>query len=469
MTKAARCLAVALCAAPAAAQVEMEPPNLDGRGYHGWSVAGLPDVTGDGRGDIAVGAIGARTIDAYAGAVQIFSGASGVQVRTLISPIRMHHGRFGWSISPVPDMNGDGFSDIAVGAPRENFGATPVRCGRAYVYSGRTGQLVHKLRSAAEEADGFFGTSVAGIADLNGDGRGEIVVGAPREDPGAAPPDAGRVYVYSGATGVRLRTLISPAQSQLEQFGYSVAAVPDVNGDGRPDIAVGAPQVESDDMWIVPGFGNDEGPGRVHLFSGATGAFLRVLVCPSGEDKAGFGRSVSGVPDVNGDGRGDLVVGAPFDDPGSSPNDAGRAYLFSGATGQLLRKFLPPSNLEGTLFGWSVTGMPDVNGDGRGDVVVGSRREALSGNGRAHLYSGATGVRIKGLFSNSDPNFNGDGYGSSVSWLPDTNSNGRPEIVVGAPFEWWLVDPGFIWSGCWGCFIQIQDIDFEGRAWLFRQ
>ncbi len=464
-------LAIAL-AAPAAAQVKLAPPNGNGRGYHGWSVAGLPDVTGDGRADIAVGAVGAKTVGEYGGAVQIYSGASGAFVRTLISPIRMHHGRFGWSVSAVPDLDADGFADVAVGAPRENFGTTPSRCGRAYLYSGRTGQLVHKLRSPFEEVNGFFGTSVAGIADVNGDGRGDVVVGAPREDPGASPEDAGRVHIYSGATGHRLRTLVSPTQGLLESFGYSVAAVPDVNGDGRSDIGVGAPQVESDDMWIVPGLGDDTGPGRVYLFSGASGAFLRVLGCPSGEDRAGFGRSVAGVPDVNGDGRGDIVVGAPFDDPGSSQNDAGRAYLFSGATGQLLRKFLPPTNIEGAFFGWSVTGTPDVNGDGRGDIVVGARREGIDWSGRAHVYSGATGVRIKTLFSNSHPNFDGDGYGSSVSWLPDVNGNGRPEIVVGAPFEQWIVNSAFfIWSGIppISVTVQIEDLDFEGRAYLFKQ
>ncbi len=465
-------IAISLALLPASiacAQWQLAPPNGNGRGYHAWSVAGLPDVTGDGWGDVAVGSIGAKANGQYGGAVQIYSGASGVHVRTLQSPITIYHGRFGWAVSPVPDLNADGFADIAVGAPRENYGTTPSRCGRAYVYSGRTGQLIYKLRSPFEEVNGFFGTAVCGL-DANGDGRGDIVVGAPREDPGLSPEDAGRVHIYSGATGLRIRTLVSGNHSLLEQFGYSVASVHDVNGDGRQDIAVGAPQVETDDMWIIPGMGDDTGPGLAYIYSGATGALLRVLHNPSGEDKAGFGRSIAGVPDVNGDGRGDVLVGAPFDDPGYAEGDNGRAYLFSGATGQLLKKILPPINIEGSFFGWSVAGMPDVNGDSRGDFVVGSRREALDRNGRAHLYSGATGARIRTLYSNSHPNFDGDGYGTSVSWLPDANGNGRPEIVVGAPFEEWIINSGFIWWG-WGNggSINLEDVDFEGRAYLFKQ
>ena len=451
------------CAAAAAGQpqpVRLNPPNNDGEGYHGWAVAGMGDINEDGWGDAAVSAIGAKTVDTYAGAVQIFSGASGNRIRTIMSPNRQHHGRFGWSVSAVPDVNGDGFNDLAVGAPFEQGETGPEDPGRAYVYSGRTGQLLRKLRSPMEEELGLFGTSIAGIGDVNGDGRGDVIVGAPREDPGQAPDDVGRVHLYSGATGVRIRTLASPNPVFLELFGFSVASVPDMNGDSRPDILVGAPMIETEDFDLVPAIGDTVGPGRAYLFSGASGQLLRIVHSPSQELGGGFGRSVSGIPDVNGDGRGDVVGGAPFQDPGESPSDAGRAYVFSGATAALLHKLIPPSNREGMYYGFSVAGSQDLSGDGRGDVVVGARRESSSGNGRAHLYSGSTGVRITTLLALNDPNIDGDGYGSSVASMPDSNGNGRPEVLVGAPFEEWIYSGN---SGGW------VEWDYEGRAYLFKK
>src|SRR6185436_4731384 len=112
------------------------------------------------------------------------------------------------------------------------------------------------------------------------------------------------------------------------------------------------------------------------------------------------GVSVAGIPDVNGDGKGDVVVGATEEDPGNSPDEVGRAYVFSGATGALLWKLLPPAPPVKLHFGIAVAGCADLNGDGRGEVIVSSSDEDIgpqNGAGKVHIYSGKTGLRIRSL------------------------------------------------------------------------
>ena len=214
------------------------------------------------------------------------------------------------------------------------------------------------LTSPSPRDSGDFGYSVAMIPDINGDGREDIIVGAPKE----RSDRAGRAYVFSGATGQVLRQLDSPSPQADGRFGYAVAAVPDANGDGIPDIVVGAPREFSRQ-------------GRVYLFSGATGALLRGVQSPGLENNGRFGEAVAGLTDFNGDGRGDFIVGAPHEDPANSPEDAGRAYIYSGATGQFLNKVLPPRPALNEYFGAAVAGMFDNNGTGRPEVVVGAPGE----------------------------------------------------------------------------------------------
>jgi len=133
------------------------------------------------------------------------------------------------------------------------------------------------------------------------------------------------------------------------------------------------------------------------------------------------------VPDANGDGKQDVVVGAPFENPGTSPVDCGRANLYSGATGALLFKFLPPTATANGRFGWSVSGVADITGDARGDVVVG---EPGLGGGRAHMYNGATGLRLDTRAS-VYPEAGGQ-FGFSVGGTVDLSGNGRGDVIVGA-------------------------------------
>ena len=127
---------------------------------------------------------------------------------------------------------------------------------------------------------------------------------------------------------IRLLPPVTPAI--VTYHGAAVAALPDVNGDGVPDIAVSS-------LYAI---GNI---GRVYIYSGATGQIIRQLVSPNPEADSFYGQSISAVPDLNGDGVADIVVGAPMDSPGTSPQATGRVYIYSGATGQFILRLIPPS------------------------------------------------------------------------------------------------------------------------------
>jgi len=348
------------------------------------------------------------------------------QAVDLGSPNEEFTGWFGWSVSGVPDVSGDGVGDVVLGAIGEGNGEGLSGAGRAYVFNGKTGQLIHSLVSPNDELTGNFGSSVAGMPDLDGDGKGEVVVGARGEDPSGSPSDAGRVYIFSGATGQWMRQLKSPSEEVTGSFGWSVSEVPDINGDGRWDLVVGA---------IGEGQGQyPSGAGRVHILSGFTGALLHTLVSPNDEVTGDFGYSVAGIPDLDGDGSGDVVVGARGEDPTGSPSEAGRAYIFSGKSGNLLRSLKSPNESSTGQFGISVSAVPDINGDGHWDVVVGAPGEEPGTSpkeaGRAYIFDGFSGNRLRTLVSPSEE-FEG-GFGTSVSGFPDLNGDGSGEVVVGA-------------------------------------
>src|SRR5690606_4456150 len=130
-------------------------------------------------------------------------------------------GAFGAHVAGIPDLDGDGFGDLAVGAPAEYEDIDIWQSGRVHVYSGATGTLLYSLDSPNPDVQGHFGLAVAGVEDLDGDGRGEILVGAAFENGWR-----GNAYLFSGATGELLRTLTSPSDG-IAAFGAAVTALPD--------------------------------------------------------------------------------------------------------------------------------------------------------------------------------------------------------------------------------------------------
>jgi FG-GAP repeat len=407
--------------APTDAQTLLRPldtPNPQEGAYFGHSVA-VGDVNDDGKADIAVGApweaVGGND---YVGRVYVFSGADGSLLHTLDTPNPQVEDRFGTSLA-AGDVNDDGNADIAVGAYWEDVGGN-VNQGRAYVFSGADGSLLHTLDTPNPQADAGFGFSLS-AGDVNYDGKADIAVGAPWADVGGNDAQ-GRAYVFSGADWSLLHTLDTPNPQADDRFGYALA-VGDVNGDGKGDVAVGTSREDA---------GGNIYQGRAYIFSGANGSLLFTLDTPNPQAQAGFGYSMA-VGDMNGDGKADIAAGAPSEDV--DPNvDQGRIYLFSGVDGSLLFTLDNPNPQAQPYFGLSLaTG--DVNGDAKAEVAVGAPYEHVDANsdqGRAYVFSGANGSL---LFTLDIPSPLADAeFGYSLA-VGEVNSDGRGEIAVGAAGE----------------------------------
>jgi hypothetical protein len=252
----------------------------------------------------------------------------------------------------VNDVDGDGKADLVVGAPGA-MGVGAVALGSIFIYSGATGQLLARVDGSASNED--FGISVARLGDVDGDGKDDVVVGAVDQSCDGSFPLNGSAYVLSAATGLSIRRI--GAADPCSWFGSAVGAAGDVNGDGTPDILVGAPLSSHSDTEA----------GSMLLFSGATGALLGRL---DGSFSNRLGTSISGGGDVNGDGTRDLLAGAPRDLYQGGPLFSGAATLVSGSDGSILSVFGGEARYE--FFGQTVAMLGDVNGDGRDDYIVGA-------------------------------------------------------------------------------------------------
>jgi len=304
------------------------------------------------------------------------------------------------------DVNADGFGDLIVGVRLD--GTSGHHAGAAFVYSGADGSLLHARYGAA--AGDYFGTAVGGVGDVNADGNDDFIVGAPYAAVGAWA-DIGDATVYSGLDGSELFNVGGDSAADL--YGSSVCGAGDVNADGRPDFAVGAPH---DDVS-----GNDN-RGSVWIYSGLDGSLIHSRY---GTSHDGFGRVVRGAGDVNADGHDDVVVSALWI---SDPNASGEVYVVSGANGTLLHTFQGNNPYE--WFGSSCDGAGDVNADGFDDLIVGAKHDQTAGwhSGSAKIYSGANGAVLHAFYADSIV----DALGVSVAGAGDVDGDGRDDVIVGA-------------------------------------
>jgi len=231
---------------------------------------------------------------------------------------------------------------------------------------------------------------VAAAGDVNGDGYGDVLIGEPYYDTdgigdgdGNSLPwdeDQGRVLLYyGGAGGVSLTPAWTAVGSQFqENFGFSVGSAGNVNGDAFGDVIVGAPHYAN-------GQANE---GRVLVYHGSATGFPVAAnwSAESDQGNAQFGASVAGAGDVNGDGYGDVVVGAPRYYVSAGYDGRVSVYYGSGSgLGGGTHLNLPSSSLPDN-FGFSVAGAGDVNGDGYADILVGATRLGQAAGGAAVLF-----------------------------------------------------------------------------------
>lgn len=339
------------------------------------------------------------------------------QTSLLSVPGRAAGDRLGQSVTSLGDVDGDTVADWAVGAPLSDLGGQ--MSGSVLVVSGLSGVVLQEL--AGDSAGDLFGTSVAG-GDLDGDGVGDLVVGAPADD--ATGTDSGTAYALSGLDGSLLWSASGVAGG--DNFGSSLALVPDTDGDGLPEVLVGA--------WTADG--RQPNSGEARLLDGATGALLVVVRGESSYDF--FGRSVAGLDDVDGDGLGDLLVGAPGESGQGS--GAGAAYLFSGATGTLLAVHRGAAAGDG--LGSCVAAAGDLDGDGLSDLLLGAPGSDLAAPnaGRVLVHSSFSGALLLDLHGAAA----GDNTGTALVGGSDLDGDGLSDIAVGIP----AADPSGPSSGC---------------------
>lgn len=272
----------------------------------GSAVAGVGDVSGDGVPDFAVGAPRELTPQTLGGAVHVYSGADGSELHVLNNAVAPN-GRLGTSVSGFADLDGDGFPDVLAGAPLAFV--TGLEQGLARIYSGSSGALLAQFQG--NQVFQQFGHAVAGLEDLDGDGVGELIVGAPR-----AGPDGdwrGLVRILSAATGQILFQL--KGEEPGVRLGYAVDAAGDWDADGTGDFAFG----------VLNAHDSGYASGRVEVRSGAGGEELMRLAGDSQGDHFGFDLAPLG--DLDGDGTADLAVGSRLDEDGA--HNTGAVWVYS--------------------------------------------------------------------------------------------------------------------------------------------
>jgi hypothetical protein len=310
------------------------------------SLALLGDQDGDRCSEIAVGS--PSDGDGHRGKLFVFSGKSGDLLRELTGDAP--DGAFGTDVAGVGDQDGDKIPDFAVGAP---FVRGDKGQGKVVVFSGKDGHALRTL--AAEAGESYFGTDLVAAGDLNGDKKEDLLV---HMRVGAGKEEHERFAAYTLATGKRLFAVDGPPGILSHDLGRPLAHIPDVDGDGVPDLAF---------EWAI----------EVHLCSGKDGKVLKTIASPiPPQDMSRFGFSICGlegkppivaVGDIQQDGHGSVrlfsidslpAAGAAEKAAASAAEKEGGGAVLTGDEG-----------FSGVGRSLAVAG--DVDGDGKPDLAVG--------------------------------------------------------------------------------------------------
>lgn len=412
------------------------------------------DVNGDGYSDVVVGdhAFESGTAYVYFGTTTGIVFGDGNNLILDVSP--QGFAEFSASVASGGDINGDGLDDVVVGARRRDVGESDE--GAAYVYHGSEGTGLRRLHAQLPSSIvqvAATGWSIASAGDVNGDGYSDVIVGAPLYDDGET--DEGAAFLFHGSASGFVTGGITASPSTIltsnqvaADFGREVASAGDINGDGFADVIVGAP------LYQNSGAETDEGAAFLFLGSASgiangnpASAHARI---ESNQVGAAMGVSAASAGDVNGDGYGDIVVGASLYDNGTA--DEGAAFVFLGSPSGIADG--NPANASAILesnqlpfgapppvfsfFGASAASAGDVNGDGYDDVIIGAPGSTNGeiGEGMAVVFLGsATGI------SSGDPgtasgriegNVAQGALGLSVASAGDVNGDGYADVIVGA-------------------------------------
>lgn len=300
----------------------------------------------------------------------------------------------GAALAPIDDLDGDGVGELIVGSPGGS--------GSVTIYSGASGDIIVRFPGNPGER---FGAAVSAIEDLDGDGLQDVIVGA---------PDAfgsGRVTIHSTGSFQILRNYLG--ENSGDDYGAAVASQGDADGDGVPEIVVGAP--------LFDRFGQDG--GRVYNISTATN---QTRWTKDGASGANYGSVLVTGDVLFGDGALEILVGSPGD-PGFANNAAGRVFVYQ-PTGDLWNVYTGME--DSAQFGSSIALVGDRDGDGRDDFAVGSPGENL-GRGSVAIFSGHS----TGLLQFTQGRVQGARFGQSLAGPGDIDNDGVSDVLVGAPFQ----------------------------------
>jgi hypothetical protein len=406
----------------------------------GNALAALGDLDGDGLGELAVGAWMDDGSARNAGAVYIVDGplwgeTSLDSARAKLSG-ELASDSAGYAIDAGGDVNGDGHADLIIGA--HGHDANGSSAGIAYLVhgpvNGDMGLASADARLLGLAEDDRAGAAVAGVGDVNGDGRDDLLVGAYGDS--SAGSSAGAAYLFYGP--VSGTAALSTADAQLlgaaskDFAGTAVAGVGDSDGDGYDDMAVGA--------WGQDGAGS--GAGAVHVVLGPVYGQIDLAQADAtlwgGARGDKFGASLAAAGDLDGDGYGDLLVGAEGEDGGGDL--AGAAYLFYGPLDDGISALEADMIMVGAgrdeKAGSSVAVAGDLDGDGWTDLVVGAPGASVSGNasGAAYLVFSA-GVGTVDLATDAlcfAGEASSDNAGLAVAGPGDMDGDGLDDLAVGA-------------------------------------
>jgi hypothetical protein len=422
---------------------DLESPGvveLAGEGIYdvaGFSVSGAGDLDADGFADILVGAQGDETGGTLAGAAYLLYGPVTADRNLSLADVKLtgEHSadHAGAATSRAGDVNGDGFGDILVGAYGDGDGGN--QAGAAYLLYGPVeaggGLSLVGVKLVGEDASDLAGGSVSGAGDVNDDGFADLLIGAQGRN-----DRRGAAYLVHGPVTTDLDLALADArllgEETADEAGNVLSGAGDVDGDGFADILIAAPR-------------NDEGgdgAGAAYLLVGPIAGDRDLSTADAklvGEDVQDWaGWSVASAGDVDNDGYDDILVGADGDDDGGSY--AGAAYLVCGPVTTDLDLSLADAKFigeEADDIAGTVSGAGDVDGDGFSDILIGAFRSDAGDvdAGAAYLvYGPVTGYRDLSL---SDVRFTGeeaDGWaGYSVSGAGDVDGDGLADILVGSP------------------------------------
>ena len=459
------------------------------------SLAG--DFNGDGYGDVVMGAplntftdLGG-TVRTEGGGVVLYEGGQNTSLVSKgyngIGQVNGHYytysvtkGWLGFSVAGIGDVNNDGLADLLIGMPQDGLSSNPggafLVYGKANSSSGSLAEYQKDISALSTTPDALSitstfdtaGFSVSSAGDVNGDGWTDLIISAHFQVVGSLAGNTGKSYVIYGSEALfNLQTIslgnvggtvagfvISGWQAG-EESGTSVSSAGDINGDGLADLLVSAYYndvggTESGMTYVVLGKTGNTAVNLSNIKNNIGGFAIKG---ENAQDKSGV--SVSSGGDINGDGIGDIIIGAIIAGTGNTYPASGKTYVVFGKTtanatidlGQIaagIGGFAILSNIANEQSGHSVSSAGDINGDGLADIILGAPYSPIDGGantGRSFVvYGKATTTNV----NLSDVNNNIGGFaivgqgaqdlsGFSVGAAGDINGDGLADLIVGAP------------------------------------